>query len=164
MRRTPLPARKKPITRHRAPKAKRPAKRLPGAIPRKSARDFLTPLGSFPKQNLLRSETYLELVRAMVCSNDRRPHHGDLPWIGALREGLRQSDPHHHPARGSTGGGCDLLTTPLCRECHTLATDGQLRLNPAEWVAFTLWHVITAIFEGKLSPAILVQIAEECNR
>jgi len=66
---------------------------------------------SFDKQyrKPIRSEMYLDFIRDKECclaSNfDKRSHSKTEP---------------HHVEGGGTGGKCsDLLTVPLCRECHT---------------------------------------------
>ena len=158
MRRSPLPASEKPLARrHKVPGRKRP---------RKLARDFLVPECTITKEHHARSTTHLDLVRAMPCIRCSEKWPGErwtIAWKKALESRIQLSEAHHSPGRGPSGGGNDRLTVPLCSAHHDLATRHEIEITRAD-VAATLYAIECAMFKGRLSPAILVQIAEECNQ
>lgn len=116
---------------------------------------------AFPKPRAIRSPMWLRIVRTFPCFMN--PDHG-LPYARAAKEGLQQSDPHHYPTKGSSGGGSDLETMPVCRRCHELITDGKL--DPAGsiqelGVVETQRAVFRMLRAGTLPLEALLVVAQE---
>lgn len=132
----------------------------------------LEPPPAQPKPRRVEAPSWLAVVRAMPCSvcGVGRSFRDSLLAVASLGwKGVAQSEPNHHPTRGSAGGGSDLETHPACRTCHRFITEGsaiwgRLPTTTKELdtlVADTLLAVVRAIRDGYLSPSVLIAAGVE---